>query len=112
MPLYIEYRLRNKNVHLHRNEKQTGLIAARVAGAEHSSGDVIVFLDSHCEATPGWYQPLAQHIKDNPTAIAIPSIDSIDHTTLEFLACIYILGLLGGDFGLVIKPSIIGSSGV
>ena len=71
-------------MHLHRNEKQTGLIAARLAGAEHSTGEVIVFLDSHCEATPGWYEPLAQHIKDNPAAIAIPSIDSIDHTTLEF----------------------------
>ena len=71
-------------MHLHRNEKQTGLIAARLAGAEHANGDVIVYLDSHCEATPGWYEPLAQHIKDNPSAIAIPSIDSIDHTTLEF----------------------------
>ena len=76
--------MKGKNVFLYRNEKQTGLIAARLSGAEHSTGDIIVFLDSHCEATPGWLQPLTQHIKDNPTAIAIPSIDSIDHTSLEF----------------------------
>ena len=84
LPAYLKYRLVGHNVHLHRYEKQGGLIFARQEGARHSTGDIIVFLDSHCEATPGWLEPLAYHIKNNPKAVAIPSIDSIDHNTLEF----------------------------
>ena len=55
-----------------------------ISGAKHSSGDLLIFLDSHCESTKGWLEPLAYHIKQHPKAVAIPSIDSIDHTSLEF----------------------------
>ena len=65
-------------------EKQSGLIGARLAGAEWSTSDIIVFLDAHCEATIGWLEPMAQKIKDNPKAIVIPSIDGIDDRTIAF----------------------------
>jgi len=84
LPEYLKYRLDGYNVHLHRYEKQGGLIFARQEGAKHSSGDLLIFLDSHCESTKGWLEPLAYHIKQHPKAVAIPSIDSIDHTSLEF----------------------------
>ena len=46
MPLYIKYRLNGAGpkVKLRVLEKQSGLIGARLAGAEWSTSDIIVFL--------------------------------------------------------------------
>ena len=86
LPLYLKSRLTglSTQVKLRILPKQTGLISARLAGAEWATSDMIVFLDAHCEATDGWLEPLAQKIKDNPQTIVIPSIDSIDDKTLAF----------------------------
>jgi len=84
LPLYLVYRLADKRVILHVLPKQTGLITARLAGAKIATGNMLVFLDSHCEATPGWLEPMAQGIKDNPNTVTIPIIDSISDKTLEF----------------------------
>ena len=86
LPLYLKSRLSNLStkVKLRILPKQTGLISARLAGAEWSTSEMIVFLDAHCEATQGWLEPLAQKVKDNPKTIVIPSIDSIDDKTLAF----------------------------
>ena len=71
LPLYLAHRL-PPTVRLVRNSAQLGLIRARVAGARAATGEIIVFLDSHCEATQGWLEPMAQRIQEDPTVVQIP----------------------------------------
>ncbi|XP_001607575.2 polypeptide N-acetylgalactosaminyltransferase 1 [Nasonia vitripennis] len=80
---YIETRL-PKKVKLLRLPKRQGLIRARLAGAQQATGDVLVFLDAHCEVTKGWLSPLLHRIKARPNAVLIPVIDVIDAKTLEY----------------------------
>ncbi len=41
-------------VRIIRAPQRLGLIAAKNFGAKEAVGDVLVFLDSHCEAAKGW----------------------------------------------------------
>ncbi|XP_035829500.1 polypeptide N-acetylgalactosaminyltransferase 13-like, partial [Aplysia californica] len=67
-----------------RTQQRSGLIRARLAGAEVATGDVLVFLDSHCEVNTGWLEPLLGRIQEDRTAVLCPEIDLIDKTTLQY----------------------------
>lgn len=55
-----------------------------VLGAAHAEGQVLTYLDSHCECAEGWLEPLLDRIARNSTTVVCPVIDVIDDTTLEF----------------------------
>lgn len=39
-------------------QDRKGLIVARMEGARHASGEVLVFLDAHMEVNTNWLPPL------------------------------------------------------
>ncbi|XP_060683883.1 polypeptide N-acetylgalactosaminyltransferase 13 isoform X1 [Hemiscyllium ocellatum] len=69
-----------------RMEKRSGLIRARLRGAAASKGQVITFLDAHCECTVGWLEPLLARIKESRNAVVCPIIDVISDDTFEYMA--------------------------
>lgn len=68
-----------------RTEKRSGLIRARLLGAKKVTGQVITFLDAHCECTEGWLEPLLARIVENRKTVVCPIIDVISDETFEYI---------------------------
>ncbi|KAJ0176765.1 hypothetical protein K1T71_007944 [Dendrolimus kikuchii] len=71
-------------VRIVRAPRREGLIRARLLGARYVTAPVLTYLDSHCECTEGWLEPLLDRIARNKTTVVCPVIDVIDDTTLEY----------------------------
>ncbi|XP_011304584.1 polypeptide N-acetylgalactosaminyltransferase 5 isoform X1 [Fopius arisanus] len=71
--------------YVYRMEKRSGLIRARLLGAEKVKGQVITFLDAHCECTEGWLEPLLSRIAYDRKTVVCPIIDVISDDTFEYI---------------------------
>ncbi|KAF7266616.1 hypothetical protein GWI33_020117 [Rhynchophorus ferrugineus] len=80
-----EYWANEPKVKIVRAPKRLGLIRARLLGYDYATGPVLTYLDSHCECTTGWLEPLLDRIARNSTTVVCPVIDVIDDTTLAYL---------------------------
>ncbi|EGD81824.1 hypothetical protein PTSG_02538 [Salpingoeca rosetta] len=67
-----------------RLSERSGLIRAKVFGAEQAKGKVVTFLDSHCECNVGWLEPLLERIYLDRTTVVTPVIDNIDKKTFAY----------------------------
>jgi glycosyltransferase involved in cell wall biosynthesis len=71
-----------------------GIARARNLGAEHATGDVIVFLDAHCYVPQGWLPPLVDALRPDGAGLAGPAFTNI--ASPEMRAC----GITWGDASL------------
>ncbi|KAM3916026.1 polypeptide N-acetylgalactosaminyltransferase 3-like [Leptodactylus fuscus] len=68
-------------VKLVRQKERKGLISARLLGASVAKGEILTFLDSHCECHNGWLEPLIARIAEKPDVVVCPVITAIDQNT-------------------------------
>ncbi|XP_023655086.1 N-acetylgalactosaminyltransferase 7 isoform X1 [Paramormyrops kingsleyae] len=72
----------NGLVKVFRNERREGLIQARSIGARKATlGQVLIYLDAHCEVGVNWYAPLVAPISKDRTVCTVPLIDSVHGQT-------------------------------
>ena len=82
---YLDNTLKNVTTRLIRSKQRVGLIKARLLGAAKALGDVLIFLDAHCEATKGWAEPLLHRIKEDSKAVVCPVIDIISDDSFAYV---------------------------
>lgn len=74
----------NVPTRLYRMKERSGLVPARLMGAQHARGDVLTFLDAHCECSRGWLEPLLARIKESREVVICPVIDIISDDNFSY----------------------------
>ncbi|EHB17692.1 Polypeptide N-acetylgalactosaminyltransferase 11 [Heterocephalus glaber] len=84
-----------------RNPRREGLIRGRMIGAAHATGEVLVFLVSHCEVNVMWLQLLLAAVHGDPHTVVCPVIYIISADTLAYSSSLVVQG--GFNWGLHFK---------
>eukprot|EP00419_Tripos_fusus_P056341 CAMPEP_0172814230 /NCGR_PEP_ID=MMETSP1075-20121228/11125_1 /TAXON_ID=2916 /ORGANISM="Ceratium fusus, Strain PA161109" /LENGTH=619 /DNA_ID=CAMNT_0013654017 /DNA_START=73 /DNA_END=1929 /DNA_ORIENTATION=+ len=104
-----EYVVSLPKVRLVRLKQRRGLMMARMEGAWRASGEVVIFLDSHIEASPHWIEPLLARIKEDRRHVVVPSIDGIHYDGFDYEGSSG-LGVVGWTWILGQSPRFSGGS--
>ncbi|CAB3261271.1 unnamed protein product [Arctia plantaginis] len=72
-------------VTLRRAPRRLGVVGARLLPIQEVKSPVIVYLDSHCECSEGWLEPLLQRIKEDSSIVVSSVIDKIHTKTFEYI---------------------------
>lgn len=65
-------------VRLIRSTRRLGVGGCRTLGAARAAGEVLVFMDSHCECHTGWLEPLLERVaQDRYCTLCVSKISSI-----------------------------------
>jgi len=81
-----------------RTKMRQGLIRGRLQAAKKATGEILVFLDSHCEVNTGWLPPLLRRIAKRRSTVVCPIIDMINADTFEYTSSPMVKG--GFNWGL------------
>lgn len=73
-----------KKVRLLRTARRLGVAAARRFATRHAVSSVLIFLDSCCECTEGWIEPILNRLILSQRVIAVPVINQISPSTFEY----------------------------
>ena len=85
-----------EKVRLVRNVERQGLIRSKNTGAQESHGEVVVFLDAHCEVNVNWLPPLLAPIAEDEKTVSVPIIDvlGVDKLVTSIFLSIEFVNLL------------------
>ncbi|XP_072179710.1 inactive polypeptide N-acetylgalactosaminyltransferase-like protein 5 [Diadema setosum] len=88
----LQKKLRNipplvrSKVRLIHSKQREGVTRANLRGAKEARGEVLVFLESHCEVNTHWLEPMLDLIHQGPTTVVSPIVDPIDADTFAYRA--------------------------
>ena len=87
------YMAQYPKVRVIRAPERVGLIRARLLGAKYVKAPVITYLDSHCECTQGWLEPLLDRIGRNKVRL-LPKLKRLlgskkDSSSMKLNANVY-----------------------
>lgn len=95
---YLVTRFPLEKIRLIRLSQRSGLIRARMMGAHVAVGEVLMFLDAHCEVTDGWAEPILQRIKMKRTAVISPVVDEVDRVNFKYyIGADIMIGVFGWE---------------
>nr|CAD7440047.1 unnamed protein product [Timema bartmani] len=84
--LLTDYMGRYPKIKVLHTARRLGTVRARLLASRRAIAPILIFLNTPCECTEGWVEPLLDRVARDPSRVAVPVTDTIDDTTLEYVA--------------------------